>query len=133
MSSSNPNYDFYSRVRNAILENKKTVEIPYSKNKNEMALILKKEGFVKDVKVVNKTLVEKRIIISLKYNDEGKSVINKITGKSKPSKRIFLKKFEIPKVKNGYGICVLSTNKGILTGKEARVANVGGELLFEAY
>ncbi len=117
-----------TRIRNAQKAEHKTVNIPLSKIKVEIASILKKEGYITDFKKTGKGN-EKTVEITLKQP----AVINEIKRVSKPGQRIYIGAKEIRAVKNGYGISIISTPKGLLTNKEARKSNVGGELLLEIW
>ena len=116
-----------TRIRNAITAKKETVEIPASNMKKAIADILLSEGYVKDVKIVEDGYNGK-IAITLKYSDK-KSVITGLKRISKPGLRTYSGVEDMPKVLNGLGTVILSTNKGILTGKQAKAAGVGGEVL----
>jgi small subunit ribosomal protein S8 len=133
MTVTDPIADMLTRIRNALKERKAIVEIPFSKIKFDVCGILKDEGFIKDVKSSDKDLVRKTIIVTLKYVKKNKPIIDSIKRISKSSKRIYVKKQDVPKVLNGFGISILSTSKGILSGREARLKNVGGELLAEVF
>lgn len=122
-----PIADMLTRIRNAKTMRYKEVEIPSSKVKAEIAKILKNEGFINDYKI-KKNNVQDVIILSLKYNNK-ESVITGLKRISKPGLRVYAKFNEIPKVLNGLGIAILSTSKGIMTGKDAKAANLGGEVL----
>ena len=122
-----PIADMLTRIRNAITANKESVEIPASNEKKAIAEILLAEGFVKDVKIVEDGYNGK-IAITLKYNDK-KSVIQGLQRVSKPGLRTYAGVSDMPKVLGGLGTVIVSTNKGILTGKQAKAANVGGEVL----
>ncbi len=122
-----PIADMLTRIRNAITAKKETVEIPASNMKKAIADILLAEGYVKDVKLVEDGYNGK-IAIALKYSDK-KSVITGLKRVSKPGLRTYTGVEEMPKVLNGLGTVILSTNKGILTGKQAKAAGVGGEVL----
>lgn len=122
-----PIADMLTRIRNAITAKKETVEIPASNMKKAIADILLSEGYVKDVKIVEDGYNGK-IAITLKYSDK-KSVITGLKRISKPGLRTYSGVEEMPKVLNGLGTVILSTNKGILTGKQAKAAGVGGEVL----
>jgi len=122
-----PIADMLTRIRNAKTMRYKEVEIPSSKVKAEIAKILKNEGFINDYKI-KKNNVQDVIILSLKYNNK-ESVITGLKRISKPGLRVYAKSNEIPKVLNGLGIAILSTSKGIMTGKDAKAANLGGEVL----
>lgn len=122
-----PIADMLTRIRNAIVSDKETVEIPASNTKKAIADILLEEGYVSDVKVVENGF-NGNIVITLKYIDK-KSVINGLERVSKPGLRNYAGVDNMPKVLGGLGIVILSTNKGIMTGKNAKKANVGGEVL----
>ena len=116
-----------TRIRNAITAKKESVEIPASNMKKAIADILLAEGYVKDVKIVEDGYNGK-IAITLKYSDK-KSVINGLKRVSKPGLRTYSGVETMPSVLNGLGTVILSTNKGVMTGKQAKAANVGGEVL----
>ena len=122
-----PIADMLTRIRNAITAKKESVEIPASNMKKAIADILLAEGYVKDVKIVEDGYNGK-IAITLKYSDK-KSVITGLKRVSKPGLRTYTGVEEMPKVLNGLGTVILSTNKGILTGRQAKAAGVGGEVL----
>ena len=122
-----PIADMLTRIRNAITAKKETVEIPASNMKKAIADILLSEGYVKDVKIVEDGYNGK-IAITLKYSDK-KSVITGLKRISKPGLRTYSGVEDMPKVLNGLGTVILSTNRGILTGKQAKTAGVGGEVL----
>jgi small subunit ribosomal protein S8 len=125
--------DMFTRIRNGLLAKHDEVNIPYSKNKMVIAEILNKEGFIASVQMVNEDIHKKLIKLELKYNEDGNPTISHIQRNSRPGKRIYIAKKRIPKVLNGFGICIVSTPKGIMTGQEARIQNVGGELIGEVY
>lgn len=133
MAISDPIADMFTRIRNAFLSKHKKVIMPHSSVKSEIAKILEMEGFVNKFEVNSKDLTKKELVINLKYDESGDSIIEEINRISKLGKRIYVKKSEIPKVMNGYGISIISTPKGILSGRAARLANVGGELLGEVF
>ena len=123
-----PIADMLTRVRNAIRANKETVEVPSSNMKKAIADILLAEGYVSDVKVVEDGYNGK-IQITLKYIGKKQNVINGLKSVSKPGLRTYAGVEDMPKVMDGLGIAVLSTNKGIMTDKQAKAQNVGGEVL----
>ena len=123
-----PIADMLTRIRNANQMRYKEVEVPASKIKNEIARILKEEGFIKDYKVVSEG-VEKNILLTLKYGKKKEKVITGLKRISKPGLRVYVRSDEVPKVLNGLGIAIISTSKGIMTDKEARKLNIGGEVL----
>ena len=118
--------DMLTRIRNALSAKHETVEIPASNTKKAIAGILLKEGYISDVKVEDG--VQGTIVITLKY-ENGRSVISGLKRVSKPSLRVYVGTDEVPQVLGGLGIAVLSTSKGIMTGKDAKAAHQGGEVL----
>ena len=122
-----PIADMLTKVRNAIMAQHKTVEIPSSNIKKEITRILLEEGYIANYRVENEGFKEK-IIITLKYIN-GESVINEIKRVSKPGLRVYVSRRNIPLVNNGYGIAILSTSQGILTDAECRRKKVGGEVV----
>lgn len=127
MVTTDPIADMLTRIRNANQQKHETVSIPYSNLKNDLANILKNEGFVTEF-VVNEEGNHKNIVITLKYKGNER-VITGLKRVSKPGLRQYAKVNEIPKVLNGLGIVVLSTSQGLMTDKEARAKNIGGEVL----
>jgi len=123
-----PIADMLSRIRNALIAGHKTVLIPSSTFKVELARIIKEQGYVSEWKIIEDA-GRKAIKINLAYTSDKESVIKEIKRISKPSRRVYVNKAEIPRIKGGLGICVLSTSKGIMTGSEARSQGVGGELI----
>ena len=116
-----------TRIRNANAMRYNEVSVPASKLKIELARILKEEGFIKGYKVV-KDDAQGSIVITLKYVNKER-VITGLKRISKPGLRVYAKSSEIPKVLNGLGIAIISTSQGIMTDKEARKQNLGGEVL----
>ncbi len=123
-----PIADMLTRIRNAIMVNKDTVEIPSSNMKKAIADILLNEGYVSDVKLIDDGYNGK-LQLTLKYAGKRKSVINGLQRVSKPGLRNYAGVENMPKVFDGLGIAILSTNKGIMTDRQAKAANVGGEVL----
>ena len=129
MTMSDPIADMLTRIRNGNVAKHDTVDIPYSKEKAAIADILLKEGYIKKQEVVADGNF-KSIRITLKYGkDKNDKVITGIKRISKPGLRVYAGKDELPKVLGGYGIAIVSTNKGVLTDKDARKAGVGGEVI----
>ena len=128
MLITDPIADMLTRLRNAIAAKHKTVEIPASKEKIEIAKILLDEGYIVGYELVDSGKF-KNILITIKYDEEGQSVIQGLKRISKPGLRIYSNKENLPKVISGLGIAIISTNKGIVTDKEARKLGVGGEVL----
>ncbi len=123
-----PIADFLTRVRNANIVSKDKVEIPSSILKEAVAAVLGREGFIRRYRVITRGK-RKVLQIYLKRTPEGERVITHLERASKPGRRMYIKKDEIPRVLNGIGICVLSTPKGVLSGEEALKMQVGGEVL----
>jgi small subunit ribosomal protein S8 len=128
MSMTDPVADMLTRIRNANMVKLQKVDIPSSSLKVNIANVLKQEGFIKNYKVISDNL-QGVLRIYLKYIDEKDSVINEIKRVSKPGGRVYMKSEDIPVVKSGLGVAILSTSKGIITDNAARQAGVGGELL----
>ena len=122
-----PIADMLTRIRNANQMRYKEVEVPASKMKNEIARILKSEGFIVDYKV-KKNNIQDILVLSLKYVDKER-VITVLKRISKPGLRVYVKAEEVPSVLNGLGIAIISTSKGVMTDKEAREQLLGGEVL----
>ena len=124
-----PIADMLTRIRNANTAKHDTVDVPASKMKEAIANILLEEGYIKAVDMVEEGNF-KTIRITLKYGkDKNEKIITGIKRISKPGLRVYAGKDELPKVLGGLGIAILSTNKGVLTDKQAREAQVGGEVL----
>ena len=108
--------------------NKDKVDIPLSKQKMNIAKVLQDEGFIREYKIINSS-PQNKIRIYLKYGENDEKVISGIKRISKPGLRVYVKNDEIPKVLGGLGIAVLSTSRGVTTGKNARKDGIGGEVL----
>ena len=124
--------DMLTRIRNANSMRYEEVKVPASNIKKEIARILKEEGFIKDYKIENSdenSKVQDTIVLTLKYTAKKERVITGLKRISKPGLRVYVKNDEVPKVLNGLGIAIISTSKGIMTDKEARKENIGGEVL----
>ena len=129
MSMSDPIADMLTRIRNANSAKHDTVEIPASKMKKAIADILLSEGYVQAVDIIEDGKFE-TIKITLKYGvDKNEKIITGLKRISKPGLRVYASKDELPRVLGGLGTAIISTNKGVLTDKEARKQNVGGEVL----
>ena len=127
-----PIADMLTRIRNALTVKKETVEIPSSNMKKAIADILLAEGYVKDVRFAEDGYNGK-LVLTLKYTDKNESVISGLQRVSKPGLRTYSGAGNMPKVLGGFGIAIVSTNKGIMTDKQAKAQNVGGELLCYVY
>ena len=128
MNTTDPIADMLTRIRNASSANFKTVDIPASNIKRNIAEILFNEGYIKSYENIendNQGIIR----IALKYTDKNKTVISGLRRISKPGLRIYATKDELPTVLNGLGIALISTSKGVITDKKARELGVGGEVL----
>ncbi len=129
---SDPIADMLTRIRNALMARKLDVEIPTSKLKVEIARILKEEGYIEDFQIVEGTPFSK-IMITLKYygaRRERQPVISNIERVSKPGRRVYRKRTDLPRVQSGMGIAIVTTTpKGVMTAQQARRERVGGEVL----
>jgi len=125
-----PIADMLTRIRNASMVKKAELLIPYSKLKFAIAKILEKEKYIISAEKVDQGF--RFIKISLKYEDN-KPVISKISRISRVGQRIYVKKDELPRVLNGYGLAIVSTSKGVMTNREASKLNLGGEVICEVY
>ncbi len=128
MVTTDPIADMLTRIRNASQAGFKTVDIPASNLKKDIAEILFNEGYIKAYEEI-KSENQGTIRVSLKYTEKGKKVISGLRRISKPGLRIYASKEELPKVLNGLGIALISTSKGIMTDRKARELGVGGEVL----
>ncbi|MGB7729498.1 MAG: 30S ribosomal protein S8 [Candidatus Acidiferrum sp.] len=128
-----PIADFLTRVRNAAAAKHQRVDIPVSKLKTEIARILKEEGYISTYKMVEENKARKTLRIFLKYTADRRSVISGVKRISRPGQRNYRGAMEIKPVVGGLGISILTTPKGLMTGRAARKANIGGELLCEVW
>lgn len=129
MVMTDPIADLLTRLRNANHMRHETVEIPASKIKSDILEVLKKEGFIVSYKLVDADKISKKLVVKMKYTDDRERVIKGLKRISKPGLRVYAKTEELPRVLNGLGVAVISTSNGVMTDKEARLANVGGEVL----
>lgn len=131
MQTTDPIADLLTRIRNAKLVGKAEVRVPSSKMKKVIAEQLVKNGYLADVKLED---AKPRGVLVVTINEKGtNSTINEITRISKPGRRVYVGASEIPKVKSGRGLVLISTSKGVMTGAEAAKAKLGGELLLKVY
>ena len=139
MSLSDPIADFITIIRNGVRARQPAVEAPYSRLKAEIARILAEEGFIEgweQFEVTNhKGTKQKRLRISLRYADDLMRIspLNQVERISKPGRRVYVSRREIPKVRGGFGVNILSTSRGVVSDKDARRLNVGGELLVKVW
>ena len=127
-----PVADMLTRIRNAIRANHQRVDIPGSKLKLEVARVLKEEGYINNY-VTKGEGIKYVIRIFLRYDAKGTSSITHLSRVSKPGRRVYVGSKDVPKVLGGYGINIVSTSKGLMSGKKARQQNVGGEILADVY
>jgi small subunit ribosomal protein S8 len=131
ITSTDPIADMLSRIRNAIAVRKGEVSMPHSKAKEAVAQLLKDNGFVASVSVSDATIGK---TLTIQINGESENAkITEITRLSKPGRRFYTKSKEIPTVKRGRGLVIVSTSKGMMTGKDAQNQGVGGELICKVY
>ena len=128
MVMTDPIADFLTRIRNANMVRHESLELPASRIKKDIADILKREGFIKDVEYIEDDK-QNVIRVFLKYGKYNERVITGLKRISKPGLRVYAKTGEVPKVLNGLGIAIVSTSEGVITDKEARAKNIGGEIL----
>ena len=132
MSMSDPIADYLTRVRNGIHAKKKYVDVPASNLKRKMSRILLDQGFIKRYIIIDDG-IQGIIRIWLKYDDLGNSVIHSIRRISTPGRREYVSVSELPRVKNNLGISIMTTPNGVITAREAKRQNVGGEVLCEVW
>jgi len=128
MSLSDPIADMLTRIRNAIRVNKTEVSIKASNICEGVASVLKQEGYIEDFDRIDDGK-QGTIRVTLKYDQSGQSIINEITRVSKPSRRIYSSVDELPRVLGGFGLAIVSTSKGVMSDRNCRRDNVGGEIL----
>lgn len=133
MSMTDPIADMLTRLRNGIQSHHDRVELPASKLKVEIARILKSEGFIRNYNVTEKEAVQPTLRIDLKYSPDGEPVIHGIERVSRPGRRVYRNKQEIPRVLDGLGLAIISTSKGVLSGNDAAKSGVGGEILCQVW
>ena len=127
-----PIADMLTRIRNAIAANHPRVDVPGSKLKMEVARILKEEGYINNYTTKGEG-IKYAIRIFLRYDAKGTSSITRLARVSRPGRRVYVGAGEIPRVLGGYGINIVSTSRGLMSGKNARKENIGGEILAEVY
>ncbi len=137
MSVTDPIADMLTRIRNAVATGQPLVAMPHSKIKAEIAKIMKEEGYLEGFEVVDGEIPGQKVLrVKIKYvgeRRERKSVLSGIVRVSRPGRRVYTKKQDIPWVLSGMGVAILSTPKGVMTGHRARQLNVGGEILCKVW
>ena len=132
MSFTDPIADMIARIRNANLRSLSSVSIPSSKFRAKILEVLKEEGYISDYKLLLDKRKKGSITVNLKYNN-GLPVIKEIRRVSKPGRRIYTKADSIPRIQSGLGIAIVSTSKGIMSDNDARLKNIGGEIICKVF
>ncbi|HFC12486.1 MAG TPA: 30S ribosomal protein S8 [Anaerolineae bacterium] len=135
MSMTDPIADMLTRIRNANMRRHASVAIPYSRIKKDIAEVLKEEGYIADFEVVEEK-PQNVLRVNLKYlgdRRERRPMITKIERVSKPGRRVYVGKADIPWILQGMGIAIITTSRGVITGQEARRLGVGGEIVCQVY
>jgi small subunit ribosomal protein S8 len=132
MSMSDPLADLLTRIRNAQMAGHESVEVPHSRLKAAVAAILLQEGYIAACDEEGEG-VARKLRITLKYDEDRKGIITGIARVSRPSRRIYVKSGNIPKVMSGFGVGIISTSAGLLTDRDARSRGVGGEFLCKVW
>ncbi len=133
MSMTDPIADFLTRIRNGLAAQKRWIDVPSSKMKKRIALVLKEEHYIGDFFFITDDNNKESIRVFLKYDYQGKPVIGSLQRVSRPGLRVYVNSGDIPRVLDGLGISILSTSKGVISNKTAQKLNVGGEILCEVY
>jgi small subunit ribosomal protein S8 len=139
MSQSDPIADFLTIIRNGVHARKETVKAPFSKMKADICRILSEEGFIEGYEIVDETthtgFSAKHLQVTLRYADDLRRItpLNQLERVSTPGRRVYVGRQEMPRVRGGFGISILSTSRGVLSDKEARKQHVGGEVLVKVW
>lgn len=132
MNTTDPIADMLTRIRNACRSRHSKLEMPGSRMKAEIAKILKEEGYISAYKLAEENR-KKTLRISLKYNQDGRPAITNLVRVSKPGRRVYVSRAEVPFVLGGLGNAILTTPRGLMTGRRARKTGVGGEVILEVW
>lgn len=132
MSMTDPIADMLSRIRNGLVAGHDSIKMPASKLKREIARILQQEGYIADFEMIEDAY-QGILKIKLKYTDDGEPIIHGIERISRPGRRVYRGKAEIPQVLDGLGVSIVSTSRGVLSGTEASRTGVGGEVLCQVW
>ena len=132
MSLTDPIADMITRIRNAQLRTLNSVSIPSSKFRARILDVLKEEGYISDYKFLSDEKNKGTLLVDLKYNN-GLPVIKEIRRVSKPGRRIYTRADSIPKIQSGLGIAIVSTSMGVMSGNDARIKNIGGEIICRVF
>ena len=130
MPVTDPIADMLTRIRNAVQVRHESVEVPASRMKSSLLKLLSEEGFISNFTVGDEDSREKTLKVQLRYYEDKSPVIQGLKRVSTPGLRVYVSKNEMPRYFGGLGVAVISTNKGVMTGQQARQQGVGGELLF---
>ncbi len=133
MRLTDPVADMLARIRNAISARHQKVDVPTSKLKAEIARILKEEGYIANYKATDDEQGHKVLRIYLKYSNGSEAAISNVARVSRPGCRVYVRRTEIPRVLGGLGINILTTPRGVMTGRQARKEGLGGEVLCEVW
>ena len=133
MTMSDPLGDMLTRIRNGQQVQKTTVACPWSKHKEAVCGVLKEEGFIVDFAVEDLENNKKQLVVTLKYEEDGRGVIREMHRVSKPGRRVYSNSKTMPRYYNGLGVTVVSTPQGVMADHKARTENVGGEVLCYVY
>ena len=133
MAMTDPIAEFLTRIRNGLAAQKRWIDVPSSKMKKRIALVLKEENYIDDFFFIMDDNNKESIRVFLKYDYQGKPVIDSLQRVSRPGLRVYVNSEDIPRVLDGLGISILSTSKGVISNKTAQKLNVGGEILCEVY
>ena len=133
MTMTDPIADMFTRIRNALAVEAETVDMPSSRLKERVADVLKQEGFVQDWRVGSDPAGKKTLRVYLKYGPLGQKIISYIQRESRPGKRVYMKATDMQPVLNGLGIRLVSTSKGVMSDRQCRKTNVGGEVFGKVY
>jgi small subunit ribosomal protein S8 len=120
--------DFLTRIRNGIMARYKDVRVPFSKMRHEIARILLEEGYINNFQVEGEG-INKKLVVTLKYDEDGRSVVLGIERVSRQSRRVYVGADDSPKVLGGMGVAVISTSRGLMTDRDARRERIGGEVI----
>ncbi len=129
MSMSDPVADLLTRIRNAVRRHRAHVDVPHSGLKEGIVRVLEREGYVASPQVLPLTEAHRVLRVHLRYGQDGEPIINRIDRASRPGRRLYAAAAALPKPQNGLGICVVSTSAGVMSDREARAKNLGGEVL----
>jgi small subunit ribosomal protein S8 len=129
MTMTDPIADLLTRIRNGLMVNKRFIDAPSSRMKSNIALVMKEEGYISEIESVDGPKGFPMIRLHLKYDEDGASTISEIKRISKPGCRVYTDSHHAPVVRRGLGISILTTSKGVMSGRKAAEAGVGGEVL----